>query len=100
MCLGCSLSFTDLYIQFLPQVWEILRYYLNSLLPSQAFLSEIVITLMSHFLRESDNSHRISSNISFLFPLPVVSFLDLSSSSLILSFIRSALFLMLSLIHS
>ena len=57
---------------------------------------------MSHFLKESDNSHRISSflNISFLFPLPVVSFLDLSSSSLILSFIWSALFPMLSLIHS
>ena len=78
MCLGCSLSFTDLCIQFLPQVWEILRYYLNSPLPSEAFLSEIVITLMSHFLKESDNSHRISSflNISFLFPFLVVSFLD------------------------
>ena len=76
MCLGCCLSFTDLYIQFLPWVWEILRYYLNSLLPSQAFLSEIVITLMSHFLRESDNSQ------NFLILKYLIS---LSSSSCIIS---------------
>ena len=93
------ISFMDLYIQFLPQVWEVLSYYF---LKFTLFLffsspSRLPIILMLSFLMVSDGSHRVfslSKNLySVSFSTWIVS-LFLSSSLLILSFKLSVPFLM------
>lgn len=88
----CSLNFMDLYIKFLPPVWEVHSYYFLNNISSPFSLSspnEIPIMLMVPFLKVSSNSCRISS---FFFLISYFSFLIyciiprfLFMSSLILS---------------
>lgn len=60
----CSLNFMDLYIKFLPPVWELHSYYFLNNISSPFSLSSpngIPIMLMVPFLKLSSNSCNISS---------------------------------------
>ena len=97
-----SLSYMDLHTQFLLQVWEVLSYYFFKLSAAFSFSPGIPIILMWHFLKELDSSHRFpqfSVDLNSLLSSICIIFRFLSSSLLILSSIKSALFPVLSKFH-
>ena len=97
-----SLSYMDLYTQFLLQVWEVLDYYFFKLSAAFCFSPGIPIILIWPFLKKLDSSHRspqFSLDLTSLLSSICIIFRFLSSSLLILSSIKSALFPLLSKFH-
>ena len=97
-----SLSYMDLYTQFLLQVWEVLSYYFFKLSAAFSFSPGIPKILIWPFLKELDSSHRFPQfylDLNSLLSSICIIFRFLSSSLLILSSIKSALFPVLSKFH-